>query len=240
MSDILVLSGAYTSNPDRWAAFRESCEKHKVPTHVLGIGETYPGMGAIANAMGCLQTRSEEYIVATDSYDVICSRWDEDEVRLLIDSAPDLIMSVEPLVWPVGSPDSYPSKDRHKWRAICGGQYAGRREQVIEMWSEMLNRWHTGQESLGGSSQELLHRMQYNRRRFTLDLECRLFQSMIGENAKLIYGDGFGARRPWRGLAGLPRHRAYNTITKTYPMFLHFNGGPGKSPGMEEWRKLLK
>jgi len=133
LSDILVLSFAYTTDGSKWRALRDSCMKHRVPLHVMGINRQHPGPCGFEEATEFLKSRSEEYIVITDSFDVICNRWDEDQLRMLIDSAPNLIMSVEPLVWPVGAPDSYPSRDRYKWRAINGGQYCGRREQVIDM-----------------------------------------------------------------------------------------------------------
>jgi hypothetical protein len=222
-TDILVASSAYTSDPSTWRYLRESAAKHKVPLHVIGEGQPFPGMGAIRNGIELLRSRSEEYVIITDAYDVIVNRWDEDEVRMLIDAAPSLIMSVEPKVWPVAEDleAAYSHlAGRYKWFAINGGQYAGRREQIMAMWQEMLLRWDCGQAINGGSSQEILHRMYADKRPFTLDLECRLFQTMIGEAARHI----------------VPNPMAYNTATHNWPMFLHFNG---KTPGIEEWGKIL-
>ena len=232
MNDILVLSFAYTTDNQRWAALGISCTQRRVPLHVLGYGKEHPGPCGFQEATEFLKGRSEEYIVITDSFDVICNRWDEDELRMLIDSAPNLIMSVEPLVWPVGAPDTYPSADRYKWRAINGGQYCGRRGDIIVMWSELMALWRLGARAvapLGGSSQEILHRMyaapDYF---FTLDLECRIFQTMIGENAKFVEATFKHGRAIAR-----------NSITKSYPMFLHFNGGKPQSPTFEDWKAIL-
>lgn len=239
MSDILVLSSAYTPDPNQWAPFRLSCEKHGVPLHVFGLCDeypTYPGMDGFKRGIEFLQSRSEEYIVLTDAFDVLCNRWDEDEVRMIIDSAPNLVMSVEPLVWPVGCPDTYPDPKRYKWRAINGGQYAGRRIDMIDVWKCILGHWQDGWATLGGSSQEILHRMHAHYPwPFTLDLECRLFQSMLGENAKYVW-----AMPETMPETIVQRAHAWNSITHSTPMFLHFNGsGLNLSPGMQEWASLL-
>jgi hypothetical protein len=232
-TDILVLSSAYTSDPSKWKYLRESAENHKVPLHVLGQGQPFPGMGAIQNGIEFLKTRSEEYVVITDAYDVIVNRWDENEVRMLIDSAPSLIMSVEPKVWPPAPELEAPYAHlagRYKWYAINGGQYAGRRQEIIAVWQGMMARWDAGQARHGGSSQEILHRMFADQRLFTLDLECRLFQTMIGEEARYVYAQS----------QELADYRACNSVTYTRPMFLHFNGqGLGLSPGLDEWARIL-
>jgi hypothetical protein len=220
----LILSSAYTDDYTRWAALRDSAARYGVMLNVMGQGQNYPGgMVTIQRAIDFLKTREEQYVVVTDSFDVVMSRWDEREVNLLIDAAPDLIMSVEWWVWPKGPWDKAYSHlvGRHRWFAINGGQYCGRREQLIKMWEAMLWRWDRGQETAGGSSQELLHKMYNDGAAFTLDLECRIFQSMYGGHAHLIkVKDG----------------RAFNTITGSHPMFLHFNGG---APGMREWKETL-
>jgi hypothetical protein len=170
-----------------------------------------------------LKAREEKYVVATDTFDTIISRWDPEELKLLIDSAPDLIMSVEWWVWPKGPWEKAYAHlaGRHRWFAINGGQYCGRREQLIAMWEAMMWRWDQGQETAGGTSQELLHLMYQDGAAFTLDLECRIFQSMYGPHAHLIkMRDG----------------KAFNTVTGSYPMFLHFNGN---APGLKEWADTL-
>lgn len=234
--DILVLTSAYTPNEAQWYPFYRSCMDRHVPVHVLGLDEELPpGLDPIKRGVEFLEKRTEEYIIITDSFDVLCNRWNPDEVRMQIDSAPNLIMSVEPLVWPEGCPDTYPPADRYKWRAINGGQYAGRREQIIEMWRVMWERWVAGEAHRGGSSQEILHYL-YDVRDdwpFTLDLECRLFQSMIGPNAQYIVPRGGGwSKKGFSQGNGI----AFNSVTGSCPMFLHFNG---KALGIDEWTKIL-
>jgi hypothetical protein len=221
---LLILASAYTDDFGRWAALRDSAAKHGALLHVMGQGQPHPGwMQSIQLAIEFLKQREEQYVVLTDSFDVVMSRWDAREVCLLIDSAPDLIMSVEWWVWPRGPwAQAYAHLEgRHHWFAINGGQYCGRREQMIAMWEAMVWRWQHGQETAGGGSQELLHKMYQDGAAFTLDLECRIFQTMFGPHRDLIKErDG----------------KAFNIITGSYPMFLHFNGG---APGLKEWKETL-
>jgi hypothetical protein len=241
-SEILVLTGAYTSDESRWAALRESAYRHNVPLVRLGEGTEYRGMEGIQDSIDFLKTREERYIVATDAYDVIVNRWNPEEVKRMIDSAPDLIMSVEHWTWPQGPwAGAYKHLNgRYAWYAINGGQYAGRREQIINMWECMLIDWRAGKAPNGGSSQEILH--QYFGERgpiegkrvwpFTLDLECRLFQSMYGPPAQFIRLQTLTAEGH-----SLLKPKALNTVTSSVPMFLHFNGG---APGLAQWAEKLK
>ena len=234
MNDILVLSFAYTTDGSKWRALSDSCAKHCVPLHVMGYGKQHPGPCGFEEATEFLKSRSEEYIVITDSFDVLCNRWDEDELQMLIDSAPNLIVACDPYTWPFEYAPLYEHlAKRYKWFSPCGGQYAGRRTQVIAMWEEMMLRWQAGTAIHGGTSQEILLQLRSMKYRnpwpFTLDLECRLFQSMIEPNARYIMKESIGDGR-----------RARNALTHSYPMFLHFNGQAANlSPSFEEWKKVL-
>ena len=235
MSDILVISSAYTTDAGRWRLFRDSCARFSVPVHMFGVGDpNYPAMEGIRNYVEFLKGRDEKYILGTDAYDVICNRWDEVELRFIIDSAPHVVMSVEPLVWPVGYDEVYSRVPSHySWRAINGGQYCGRREQMLEVWEETWRRWQNGDATNGGTSQEILHQMFRAGFAFTLDLQCRVFQSMIGAPAKFIECRSISSFTSGEQLVAA---HAYNTVTKSIPMFLHFNG---QAPGLQEWGDRL-
>ncbi len=220
---ILVMGGAHTTDIYKFRHLHNSAARLGVELCILGYGKTFDPWPSIQNCIDFAKSRTEPYILLTDTFDVLMSRWNEQELRMMMDAAPDLIISVEWWVYPKGPwASAYAALEgRYRWYAINGGQYCGRREQMIAMWEAMLWRARQGQETAGGSSQELLHKMYLDGAAFTLDLECRIFQSMFGPHAPLIVSkDG----------------RAFNTITGSYPMFLHFNGG---APGIEEWSKVL-
>ena len=230
-NDILVVSTAYTTDESRYKIFRDSCARHDVPVKSLGIGETYPDMHVLEAVANFLELRDERHIVLTDAYDALVNRWYERELSRLIDSAPHCMMSVEPQVWPVGQwHKAYAQLDgRYRWKAICGGQWCGRREQMIEVLKAIYAGWKAGGATAGGTSQEILHKMYAGlllggRWPFTLDLSCTIFQSMIGPEAKLI-DDHVGC--------------AYNTVTHSTPMFLHFNGQGQDLSEYWRWSSLL-
>lgn len=216
MSDVLVVSGAYTTDESRWRIFKQSCERHEVPFHVLGVGATsYSAEESLGNVIAFLETREERYIVLTDSYDVIVNRWDERELKYIIDSAPDLVMSVETNIWPDGPwVRAYSHLEGYLWKGICGGQYCGSRDRMLHTLRDVEQALQMGRGKLG-CSQEILHEMfkekfvECRTHPFALDLRCEIFQSMLGPHATEIIDAG---------------DIAWNKVTRSRPMFLHFNG----------------
>ncbi len=221
----LVMCGAWTTDRSRWAALRESAERFQVNLHDLAQGNPhFPDMETFPRNIEFLEQREEKYVVVTDAYDTLVNRWDERELARLIDSAPHCIMSVEEKCWPHDGPyeDGYSHIGDHPWKFICGGQYCGRRADIIELFRELYRRWQRGDSTRGGSSQEILHQI-YAERFFplSLDLECRIFQSMLGKNRDLIRNE--------KGIG-------FNAHTASFPMFLHWNGqGPGIPAGLTDW-----
>jgi len=225
MTDILVLSGA--SDLSRAKGLLDTAGRRGVPLKIL----PFKGGDAIENLVTTL-TFLEEYadvierVLIIDSYDGLVNRWNADEVIRAIDSAPDVILGVESNLWPAGQP--YAKKyeqtsKRHPWYAINGGMSCGRREDIVRMLRKVKHLWDIGRAVAGGTNQELLHQLYAAGEPFTLDLECRFFQSMYKEEAGMIEYQPVGGR-------------AFNRHTRSYPMFLHFNG---QAPGLAEWTKRL-
>jgi hypothetical protein len=223
LTDLLVLSGS--SDLSRAKGLLDTAGRHSVPLKML----QYTGdcMENMCIALRFLESAPDiERVVLIDSYDVLVNRWAPDELIRAIDSAPDLIMGVESNLWPAGQP--YAKKyeqlaKRHPWYAINGGMFCGRREDIMLTLRQLEFLWQNGQAVAGGSNQELLHQLYADDMPFTLDLECRIFQSMYGEQAHMVIGPSRFAP-------------ARNTVTGSQPMFLHFNG---QAPGLAEWTKRL-
>src|ERR1700722_9208412 len=220
MTDLLVLSGA--SDLSRATCFRKSASQRGVPVHMLHY--TGDCMENMCIALGFLEAHADiDRVVLIDSYDVLVNRWAPEELIRAIDSAPDLIMGVESNLWPAGQPYAKRYEQlakRHPWYAINGGMFCGRREEMVYALRKLEFKWQRGDAVAGGSNQELLHQLfAEGDIPFTLDLECRIFQSMFGEQRWEIECIG-----PWE--------IAFNKVTRTYPMLLHFNG---QAPGLAEW-----
>ena len=215
MSDIVVLSWAFTGNPDQWKYLRESAARHRVPLTVSGAGIAWPDSGIFDYILAGIRERSEKYLVLTDAYDVIVSRWDADEVISMIDAEPSgVIHSCECECWPPGEwcPRAYP-EPHGVWFAVNGGQWCGTKDALIADIEANLKYPTTS----GGANQERYHKMIADGYPTGRDTECRIFQSMSGRSSSLV------ERR---------NGRAYNTITGTFPQLLHFNG---RTPGIESW-----
>jgi hypothetical protein len=128
-------------------------------------------------------------------------------------------MSCEADCWPAGDYCAAYTDHSTPWYAINGGQYCGERLKIVQLLNVIYSR--ADSTTRGGSSQEILHMLHADGYPMTLDNKCRVFQSMSGISSQYV----------------VPREkRAYNTVTETHPMFLHFNG---RTPGADEWEKAL-
>ncbi len=227
MSDVQIISSSFTVGSNAWACLRESAERCGAPPlYVFGQNRRWPGARKIyQEALEVIARLSPPYIVATDSHDVLMSRWDEQEIIALIEASPGrLIVAAEDHCWPKGPWSEVYEKQAHStpWYAANGGQCCGGRESILKLFETYRDR--VGHCVAGGGNQELLHHLLAERYPMSLDVECRIFQAMkchVPES---------------RGHLTVKDGRAYNSLTQTFPMFLHFNGD---CPGIRDWYERL-
>lgn len=237
MSDILVLAAAFTSRATDYACLTETAERHKVPLTVIGTCRSFPPYEDLfQETIDLLKDRPEPYVMFVDAYDVMVSRWDESEViRVIEESKAGVVVAAESHCWPPGwwckvyAGQSAPSP----WFAINGGGTAGRRDAVIALVETWKERVH---ENTEGANQQLMHKLLCEGYPLTLDTQCRIWQTMLAmtpESTDMITVCRSGADEdpPIDG----PLY-AYNEVTRTAPMFLHFNGG---IPGIRQWYRAL-
>lgn len=220
MTNMLVLAPAYTTEDSTWRCLRESAELNGVELCMYGLGWGFPHLEAYRTAIELAQRFTGDYVLHTDAYDVLINRWNELEVANLIENSPDgLIISCNDECWPAGPWSDAYRKGTTPWWSACGAQYTGRKEQMIWLWEEFLNgKWSA---ECGGGNQEMLHRMQTAGRDLSLDTECRIFQIMGHQSRPHI---------------AIKDGKAYNKLTGTFPMFLHYGG---RAPGIEEMFERL-
>ncbi len=216
---IHVVAHAYTSDASQWEGLRETAAKNKVPLTMRGLNQPCPWDAGFPDFVAYLRQRPEPYVLVTDAFDVLVSRWDEAELISLIDAEPSgIIQSCEDNCWPAGEWCSAYKRET-PWYAANGGQVCGRNQAVADMFEVNYRDYLT---TAGGGNQERLHKMFAAGYPIGLDTHCRIFQSMSGASSGYVeYRDG----------------KMFNTFTKTWPMFGHWNG---RTPGMDIWRELLK
>ncbi len=215
MPEVVIISGAFTEDPGQWIKMRLSCERLGANLHVIGPGRPFPGYPAMLEGIAYLKSITTPYVVHSCSYDVFLTRWDEAELIGAIESAGGLIVSTEAECWPAG-----PWCDVYKGgRGANGGQYCGRREQVIDFMETMYGR--LGEVTAGGGNQEIIHRMLSDGYPAALDLNCEIFQSMSGQSIMDV---------------SVHQGQFVNHKYGTFPMFVHFNG---RTPGIDAfWKEL--
>ena len=220
--EVAVISWAFTDDPGWWQPLRESAERLSVPLDVQGAGRQYPPfVQGYEEALARVRARSEKYLILTDAYDVFMSRWSKSEVIEAIESANGgLLISTEDWCWPPGAwCDVYVNRKTSPWYAANGGQCCGLRESIASLLEVYVAR--IASTLGGGNNQQLLHQLLSEGFPMSLDDGCRVFQSFHGNHANLVIEkDGL----------------AFNTVTGSYPMFLHFNG---RTPGMRPWYEKL-
>lgn len=220
---VLVLSYAYTDDPSKYRGLEVTSWKHGVPLHIEGTGMDFDYEGGPLRVAGYLEKRPETHVVLTDAFDVLVNTWDEKKLCGIIDSAPNVIVSVEANCYPDKQPwkkvyDNLPGP----WKYINAGQFCGRRLELIAMLKEQDRRWKKGEHFPGWAApQDIMHRMYAEGYPLSLDLGCSIFQSMYGPEVAHINT--------------IVNKVAYNSVRKTSPMFLHFNG----KISMEPWYSLL-
>lgn len=218
--DIAILSWA--SDTAQASALVSSCALHSAPLTLFSPGgNDIDHQIVIANILAC----PSPYVVLTDAYDVLCAHWNPNEIITLIDQQPSSILhSCESSCWPAGPwcDLAYPLPTRTSpWWAVNGGQVAGKKEEL----AAMIERVYTYPVEAGGGNQERIHRMIADGQKIGLDHDCAVFQSMLGPESEFVH--------PME-LNGVMM--AWNVVTNSQPMFLHFNG---RAPGMEKWRGLI-
>ncbi len=220
LGDFTVITRA--SNRESSALFEKTAERFGLPLVILTGTEPLHDVGGYIHGIEALQSFSTKFAIVTDAFDVLVVRWNPEEMaREIEDAIGNVIVSGEPECWPAGPWGlAYKAwESRTPWPYICAGQYCGYREQVLAMMQEIYDRRDT--QVAGGGSQELLHVMFAEGYPLTVDRDCRIFQCMRCHPAQYVEKrNGY----------------AFNTITRTRPMFLHFNG---KAPGMKEWAEYL-
>lgn len=199
---------------------RDSTNACGAELHAVSNGGYNP-MKSVVDMMEHLQRLPHEYVVATDAYDTMMCRWDEDEVTAAIDAqVSGLLVSCEVNCYPAGPWGTAYGTPLTPWWYCNGGQMAGRRDALLQLWSEYISgRWPV---ECGGGTQEMLHRMYASGREFGRDTTCNIFQNMTDSLGAVVCHNGV----------------VTNGMTGTRPMCLHWSG---RMPGMQKfytkWRE---
>lgn len=218
---IAVVAPAYTTLPSEYKYLRESAAKHQIDLHILGEGKGWPEIEVYRDAMDLIATLPADYIVCTDAYDVMVARWSGPELVYHIEKSGGFLISAEAQCYPPG-PWSEAYTPVGPWPYINGGQFCGRKDQLLRMMRMVLNGYT---DEKGGGSQERWHKMYADGVPIAVDRGCRIFQSMSGDAVQFI-----------KPITPTGHFLAYNSHSDSCPMFLHFNG---RTAGINHWYECI-
>ena len=149
--------------------------------------------------------RNFTHILFVDARDVVLLGTPDQVLERFLEFDHPWVCGAEVNLWPVGSfpRDVFP-KSSTCWRFLNSGAYVANREHLLacfEKWPDIPNdaddqRW-------------LASRFLENPGDILLDYKCKLIQNMCGSDHLMFMEYG----------------RAYNMLTHTEPLIVHFNGG---------------
>lgn len=243
MSDFLVLASSHSADPNACAGLRDTAALFNVPLVILGQDKPlgYASndprlfLESVPETLAFLRSTDARYIVISDAFDVLCCRWDQEEIAKQIEaSAGRLLISCEANCFPDGPwRASYDDHSQSPWRYANAGQFCGTRQAVLALVEKFTEQMHflDPLNPFGGAAQEILHRLWMHSYPMELDTECRIFQTMFtGASEHVIHSSIQPSEMPEK--VRYSSTWAFNRITKSSPMFVHFNG---RAPGMDVW-----
>jgi len=148
---------------------------------------------------------SFSHVLFVDARDVVLLGTPDQVLARFLEFDHPWVCGAEVNLWPVGSfpPDVFP-KSSTCWRFLNSGAYVANREHLLscfEKWPEIPD--------VADDQRWLTSRYLENPDDILLDTKCKLIQNMCGSD-HLMYME-YG--------------RAYNMLTHTEPLIIHFNGG---------------
>lgn len=157
------------------------------------------------------------HLMLIDSGDVVVLGTPDEVMARYMEFDHPWVCSAEPFIWPADMypPERYPACDT-PYRHLNSGAYIAEREHLLAC----LDRWPAGGIELKdfmrgrGEDGPFLTEFYLNDPgSIVLDHECKIFQSMCGSQ---VGDDPYVIVTPGQ---------AYNRVTDSYPLVIHFNGG---------------
>jgi len=216
MNDLLVFAPKFDFGPDKYRYLRDSCAHFGIDLQTYGEGP-WPGYieGKITRAIPFLEGRTEKYVLFCDASDVLMVRNPTDLVGQFLSFNRPLVISAERDCFPLRDlAPKFPPADSGYSFPNAGG-YIGERDAVIGVLEYMAKTYDDGEDQA-----RWLRLAVESPSSIAIDSWCAIFQTMSGGAGGDVYFDQVGC---------------YNTRTRTYPYFLHFNG---RRAGIEEAYRL--
>ena len=204
---------------------RKSCERFGIDLKPYGIGLTYTDWPDIKitkmlEHFRSLQAYGFTHVLYTDGRDsFFVAGLTEVESKYEAVGSPGCFMAAEATCYPrIELAELFPPTG-HTYRWIGSGQFMGRLDYLIYAWQMLtdayMNKPGEDQNEQGWMLDAFV-RGTFGPE-FVLDTNCQIFQSAGNGH---ITG-GIGTDKDLR----LEGPRVYNTVTKSYPCAVHFNGG---------------
>lgn len=219
MIDFIVIMGA--SKPNRlMPLYLEQLQKAGIPHEAETISMGSPNDGTLERCLRDwrrLANRFSGYdrLILTDAWDVLCYASREEIGEVLACFSPSPVFAGEKNCYPETSlASSIP--DRGPWRFVNGGMLTASPSELM--------KWCHAVESHPAYDPKMVGQKWLNRRLaeksslVDIDFCCALFQCMYLDEGEVTARDG----------------RPYNSVTETFPCWVHFNGSWPYEPFFEK------
>lgn len=219
MLDFIVIMGASKPNklmPRYLEQLRAAGVKHEVETVTMNS----PNDGTLGRCVSDWYRLAERFssldrLILTDAWDVLCFASIEEISDALYCLPPSPAFAAEKNCYPEASlAASIP--DRGPWRFVNGGMLTASPSELTA-WCRLVESHPAYDPSMLGQKW-LNRRLAENSSLVEIDWCCALFQCMYLDEGEVTVRDG----------------RPHNTVTNTFPCWVHFNGSWPYEPFLEK------
>lgn len=230
--DLVVLSPCFyeTSAPAR--LMLESAAKYGLQTLVYGVGKDFIPHGAHAQVdqLYCAMKKEKlaNWALVTDCRDVLFLTGMTEILEKFWSFNSRLVMSAEVNCWPSDEEvvKHFSGKTKYGYDYVNAGQYIGTWDYVLLCLKHLLEKYRFQSGGLDNSQAWWPKAILRGELDVALDSQCSIFQTMSGGV------DGHVHRVGWR---------VFNSVTKSTPCTVHFNGNPNTpEPHRSLWESFSK
>jgi hypothetical protein len=229
MRRLTVVAPCFYPDTNECKLFIESCERFNIHYHLYGLGEPWTWLydAKVERLILELETINSEYILVNDGDDTFFLAGEDEIMKKYLDSTATILVSADRQQdegdsrWPQSIfRDRYPQSPT-PWRYCNSGGYIGKRKDILHLLYNMSSLKcpdyiHIYRSKDWNNDQFRMSVAYLNGYPLTIDTNCNLFQTMgCVESGEIVIQDD----------------RIGNTVTKTKPSVVHFNGN---ALGIEE------
>lgn len=219
MGKLIVVTACFHYNDSPIFRLRDSCKAFGIDFVYYGLKEVFHNwrqakLERLAQVLPGL-TQDYDYTLFTDGFDSFVLRPEVEIIEEFEKLNASVVVSSELNCSPIASlAEQYP-KTQSPFRFVCGGQFMGKTDDVINLVGGMVGKYknyHRAEFQNGNDQIDWTYAYLEKYQNLVLDSDCKLFFSTCG-----VSDDKF----EWQD------NKLFLKPTQSFPCVVHFNGPKG-------------